>query len=269
MGIELKEKFICGKKGVPELCEDMLVLTDCFVAVIDGVTSKSDRLYDGKSGGRYGAELVAQTIKTLDGDTDCMEALKLIDKAISDQYGGELPPSDKRIQACAIIYSISKKQIWCYGDCELMINGIYYDHVKLIDTVTSSLRAFVIECYLKEGGDPALLSENDVGREAIMPFLKKQAFFANVDGTFGYPVLDGSGINESMVRLYSVSDGDEIILASDGYPRLCPTLAESEKALFDILEGDPLAIKENMQTKMMKKGDLSFDDRAYIRFTVQ
>ena len=102
-----------------------------------------------------------------------------------------------------------------------------------------------------------------------MPFLKEQSSFANRDGRFGYPVIDGSGINEGMIKTYNVNTGDEIVLASDGYPELCDSLDKSEKRLCQILECDPLAIKENMQTKMMKKGDLSFDDRAYIRFTVE
>ena len=269
MGVSIIESFICGKKGVPELCEDIISVTDGFIAVIDGVTSKSDRLYNGKSGGRDGAELVSEAISSLDRNSDCQEALDLIDLAIAKEYCGELPPPDKRIQACAIIYSVEKRQVWCYGDCQLMINGVFYDHTKMIDRVTSSLRAFVIECYLKNGGSPEALAERDVGREAIMPYLKEQASLANLEGTFGYPVLDGSGICSKMVKVYNVNIGDEIILASDGYPRLCPTLEESERAIFETLETDPLAIKENMQTKMMKKGDLSFDDRTYIRFKIK
>ena len=269
MSVGIIEKFICGKKGKDELCEDMLVVTEDFIAVIDGVTSKSGVLYDGKSGGRYASELVANAIEGLHADVEGLDALKRLDKTISDKYEGQLPPPDKRIQACAIIYSVSKKQIWCYGDCELMINGEYFDHAKLIDTLTALVRAFVIEAYLSRGGDPSLLQENDVGREAIMPFLKEQSSFANRDGRFGYPVIDGSGINEGMIKTYNVNTGDEIVLASDGYPELCDSLDKSEKRLCQILECDPLAIKENMQTKMMKKGDLSFDDRAYIRFTVE
>ncbi len=59
-----------------------------------------------------------------------------------------------------------------------------------------------------------------------------------------------------------------VVLASDGYPAICPTLDESEKELKRILDSDPLAICENIQTKMMVKGNLSFDDRAYLCFEV-
>lgn len=119
-----------------------------------------------------------------------------------------------------------------------------------------------------QGGDAEDLNDNDFGREAIMPYMKKQSLFANTDNVFGYPVIDGSGINSSMIRIYSVNEGDEVVLASDGYPVLYPTLRESERELERILESDPLAINENIQTKMMVKGNNSFDDRSYLRFKV-
>jgi hypothetical protein len=133
--------------------------------------------------------------------------------------------------------------------------------------VLSGLRSLVINMRIADGVGLSNIDENDFGREAIMPYLKKQAVFANKDGIFGYPVLDGSGINASMMKIYKINEGDEVVLASDGYPILCPTLEKSENELERILREDPLAIHENMQTKMMVKGNISFDDRAYLRFT--
>lgn len=44
------------------------------------------------------------------------------------------------------------------------------------------------------------------------------------------------------------------------------TLAESKKELSEILKNDPLCYKEYCSTKGQKKGNVSFDDRSYIRF---
>ena len=44
------EKFIKGKYDKEELCEDAIVVTEDFVVVIDGVTTQSDFLVDGKKG---------------------------------------------------------------------------------------------------------------------------------------------------------------------------------------------------------------------------
>ena len=102
-----------------------------------------------------------------------------------------------------------------------------------------------------------------------MPFLKKQSLFANKDGYFGYGVIDGTGINESLIKTYTLNSGDRVVLASDGYPKLFSTLEKSEEYLAYVLEADPLSINENMQTKMKSKDKLSFDDRCYLSFIAE
>jgi glycerophosphoryl diester phosphodiesterase len=122
---------------------------------------------------------------------------------------------------------------------------------------------------LKDGGDPNSLFDNDIGREAILPFLKKQTDFANDESYFGYPVLNGDKITEKYILKYKVSEGDHVVIASDGYPKLFPTLEESESYLEKVLKNDPLSINENIQTKMTVKGNFSFDDRSYLNFIVE
>ena len=58
------------------------------------------------------------------------------------------------------------------------------------------------------------------------------------------------------------------MLASDGYPTLLPTLHESEKALAQHLTDDPQNITDFIATKGLVDGNVSFDDRAYIKLTI-
>ena len=60
----------------------------------------------------------------------------------------------------------------------------------------------------------------------------------------------------------------DIVLASDGYPSLCSTLAQSEQRLKEQRLSDPLNIRSFKATKAFASGFNSFDDRAYIRFKV-
>ena len=83
----------------------------------------------------------------------------------------------------------------------------------------------------------------DPGRTAIQENLKLQMSFENINVPFGYPVLNGQGIEPSMIKVYPVKPGDEILLASDGYPVLGRTLEESEKELQRILKEDPLCFR--------------------------
>lgn len=62
------------------------------------------------------------------------------------------------------------------------------------------------------------------------------------------------------------SSSSEIVLASDGYPFLKPTLAASEAALAEQIANDPQNIHSFIATKGIVEGNKSFDDRTYIRF---
>ena len=62
--------------------------------------------------------------------------------------------------------------------------------------------------------------------------------------------------------------GDEIVLASDGYPYLKESLEESERLLKAELTNNPLCDREYRSTKGKAEDNISFDDRTYIRFKV-
>ena len=269
MKTDIIEYCLKSKTGNMEDIEDIIVVTQDFYAVIDGVTSKFPVKYQGKSAGRYCAELLKEGVESLPRDIDVNCALELLDKAVNAAYGEREITTESKMQASVIIYSKARREVWSYGDCQLMINDTVFDHKKIIDKTLEALRAFAILTYLNDGGERESLFENDIGRESIMPYLKKQSQFANADGYFGYGVIDGCGINKSHIKVYTVEKGDFVVLASDGYPRLFKTLDESEKYLKEALENDPLCICENMQTKMMRKGSISFDDRSYLSFTVE
>jgi len=83
-----------------------------------------------------------------------------------------------------------------------------------------------------------------------------------------FAVIDGTAVLMSGVKIIKTSEAKEIILASDGYPFLKPTLAESEEALRQLLERDPLLIRDFKATKAWMEGRESFDDRTYVRVGV-
>lgn len=58
-----------------------------------------------------------------------------------------------------------------------------------------------------------------------------------------------------------------IVLASDGYPYLKDSLEASEHALQGVLRDDPLLFRTYKATKGIQQGNLSFDDRAYVKIT--
>ena len=285
--MKIIEQFTKGKENDPKTCEDGL-FTGCFIAaVIDGVTPKSNYLWQGKTSGRYAKDLLLDFLEELskselksltpEGFFSHLDRQLNIASSIPPEKAavkGSDSPSLLQItdypRASIILYNDICHEIWSYGDCQCAINGRVYTHEKEIDRLNAGLRAFYLEYELQRGKTMEELANTspDPGRTAIQENLKLQMDFENKDIPFGYPVLNGQGIEPSMIKVYPVKPGDEILLASDGYPVLRGTLAESEKELQRILEEDPLCFRTYRSTKGKKSCNVSFDDRTYCRILV-
>ena len=101
-----------------------------------------------------------------------------------------------------------------------------------------------------------------------MPLLRLQANLANHRGEYGYFVFDGFTDPTYPIHTLTVQPGDELVLASDGYPELKRTLAASEAALSALRRDDPHLVSRFPSTKGFEPGLRSFDDRTYLRCVV-
>lgn len=250
--------------------EDMVVATDDFVAVIDGSTSKTDFRHSfWRSNGRQCARIIAGHIRRMSDRTTVDEFLAGVTARVRSHYHEkDLPrlaehPED-RMTASVVVYSRRYRQIWLVGDCQSLLNGRLYDNPKPSESVIAGKRAAEVRRLLSSGEKTeADLRLDDVARKAVLPELVRSMRLQNV----AYPVVDGFPIPCDLVRVIWL-DGRKwsVVLASDGYPKLCHTLEESEAALARQLRDDPLNIGQFKATKGMMTGNRSFDDRSYVRF---
>lgn len=264
------ESFIEGKTGNPDLCEDGLVIKNHFAAVIDGVTAKSDSLWNGKKSGCYAKNLICSyleqnPVENMEDEEILRNLNQVLQHAVEGKEGLKIQDYPR---ASIIFYQERTRTLCSYGDCQCLINGSLHTHKKRIDDMNASIRAFYLDYALMHGSTINNLKQKDTGREAIKKNLLMQFSFENKNSLFGYPVLNGTGINSSLIVRYSVAAGDVIVLASDGYPELSNTLEDSERKLAEILEEDPMCFKRYLSTKGLEPGNQSFDDRTYLRFKV-
>ena len=275
--MKIIESNIIGKKS-QEACEDGLVITDDFIAVIDGSTSKTPKhLSPDMKNGRYAMTLISEYIQQElkpDASVDdfCQGITAYIYNKVYQPMGIteqlRLHP-EERLTASAIIYSNQRKEVWMVGDCQAIIKGQWYDNSKPYEQEIAMKRVALIQ----QGMEPA------EARKCIEPMLIE----AMLEGqNKSYAVIDGFPIYLEGVRVVSVEDdsstessssecntsSQEIVLASDGYPFLKPTLAASEAALSHLIAYDPQCIHEFVATKGLVEGNKSFDDRTYIRFDI-
>ena len=288
--MKIIESSIIGKKS-QEACEDGMVVTDDFIAVIDGSTSKTPKhLNPDMKNGRYAMMLISEYIREelkTDASVDefCQGVTAYIYNKVYEKLGVEerlKEHPEERLTASAILYSRTRNEVWMVGDCQAIIDGKLYENGKPYEQEIARKRVELIE----QGLSPA------EARKQIEPLLIK-AMLSGQNQT--YTVIDGFPIYREGVKVVSVSDSSsvqdsvpasdsvpcsdsvsasgtisvsssEIVLASDGYPFLKPTLAASEAALAEQIANDPQNIRSFIATKGIVEGNKSFDDRTYIRF---
>ena len=291
--MKIIESSIIGKKS-PEACEDGMVVTDDFIAVIDGSTSKTPKhLNPDMKNGRYAMMLISEYIREelkADASVDdfCQGVTAYIYNKVYEKLGVEerlKEHPEERLTASAILYSRTRNEVWMVGDCQAIIDGKLYENGKPYEQEIARKRVELIE----QGLSPA------EARKQIEPLLI-EAMLSGQNQT--YTVIDGFPIYREGVKVVSVSDScsvqdsvpasdsvpcsdsvsasgtisvssSEIVLASDGYPFLEPTLAASEAALAEQIANDPQNIHSFIATKGIVEGNKSFDDRSYIRFSVE
>lgn len=289
--MKIIESSIIGKKS-PEACEDGMVVTDDFIAVIDGSTSKTPKhLNPDMKNGRYAMMLISEYIREelkadASADEFCQGVTAYIYNKVYEKLGVEerlKEHPEERLTASAILYSRTRNEVWMVGDCQAIIAGKLYENGKPYEEKIARKRVELIE----QGLSPA------EARKQIEPLLIK-AMLSGQNQT--YTVIDGFPIYREGVKVVSVSDSSsvqdsvpasdsvpcsdsasasdtipssssEIVLASDGYPFLKPTLAASEAALAEQIANDPQNIHSFIATKGIVEGNKSFDDRTYIRFS--
>lgn len=255
----ITEQFICGKHTAAN-CEDGIVITNNFAAVIDGSTSKTPKRLDpSMKNGRFAMLLISEYIKQMPADYTMNNFCRGITLRIAEEYAKRGIAEDmakhpeERLTASAIIYSNSRKEVWMVGDCQAIIDGEHYDNSKPYEQEIAMQRATLI----KNGMSPK------EARCAIEPQLIK----AMLEGqNRQYAVIDGTPIYMPGTRIVTASHC--VVLASDGYPTLLPTLHESEEALAKHLTDDPQNITDFIATKGLVEGNVSFDDRTYIKLTI-
>ena len=81
--------------------------------------------------------------------------------------------------------------------------------------------------------------------------------------------IDGCAVPGSLIELAQLPAGVDVVFASDGYPVVRPTLEQAEAYLRESVAEDPLRIHRHPEVRGVMEGMASYDDRAYLRFTLR
>ena len=266
---EILEFFTLSKKGDQERNEDALYVGDCFIAVADGVTPKAPQPEGAtETSGRFASRTLCSLLPKMPALTQPEEMLTWLNTQLKQKIAESVfADCPEKPSASVIFYDALTQRVISYGDCQLLLGGQVYKREKAVDKRLSEKRSQILQERLEQGCTPEELLQNDVGRAAIVAELMTHAAQnANKPGGEGFPVLGIGEIVPEYIDIYPVSG--EVVLASDGYPELADTLQQSEMHLQEVVQTDPLLICKYKSTKGMAQGNVSYDDRTYIRFAI-
>ncbi len=268
------EQRVAPKTGRSEDCEDALLHTEHFAAVVDGCTRPPHPRWQGRRPGQIALGLIRETLEALPATLDMPAAVAELTRCLFAYYQSlgieqilQNAPAE-RPAATLAVFSAKRREVWLVGDCQCLLDGELFTQRMKLDEVLGEVRSLVLHLELLSGRTEAELMRDDPGRKFIAPLLAQQPVFQNTfrDSQYAYGVIDGFPVPPQFCRVIPVPpDARQLVLATDGYPILFPTLAESEAYLRELLRGDPLCCRDFKATKSLGPGKQSFDDRAYLR----
>lgn len=276
--MEIIEQLIVSKRDRQDLCEDGLFINEHFAAVIDGCTSKKPIKGLNQSAGVIAKECLLSALLCLEGSETMEQAFLAMNDSIVRWYE-KMGLKDEaqrdtslRPSAYAAIVSVKRREVWVLGDCQALYEGFLVTKHKAIDTLMEDVRRLLVEHALLNGKTyDQLLEDPAFIQERLDALMQLQSAFQNTREAYHYryAVLDGFFFDTREVQVARLSEGPvDVVLASDGYPVLFATLEESEAYLHQVLSEDPLMVFKHGATKPLIRGNVSFDDRSFLRILV-
>ncbi|MEA2550552.1 MAG: hypothetical protein QOE25_321 [Actinomycetota bacterium] len=267
------EQFVEGKDPDQRRCEDVIAITDTHVAIFDGSGGTGLGPKD-TTGARFAATELARALSQLPADSTFTEAATFLSSRLDERIRdtlGDVARSE-RPAAVAVIYSEPNREIWRVGDPHLAIDGDIRPGSLSTGRAFSGFRSLNLNLLLlSEDATVSSLIAEDPTREDLENLVPRWHLLRNRDSETGWEfgAFDGTPIPARFLEVLPVPAGaSRVVLTSDGYPAPSPTLEEAEATITDLLARDPLCIGTFQAEKGLRKGMLSFDDRAYVRLSV-
>jgi len=255
----------CRPRVIGEPSADRLLSGPSFIGVVDGSTLKPWESPQRAGGGEI-ASVVAQTLESLPASTSAREAVNCLTAAVHSLWADTTEPVNQRPCATFAVLAVARRELWRVGDAWLLVDGQSVAPERSIEQAVALERADLLRERLGGGARLDDLLRGDPGRATILPRLSELSLLRNAADSYTFGAVDGSTIPDAYVEVIALpANAHEVVIASDGYPRVAATLAETEAALRDRVTRDPLMIEEPPTTKGVMPGADSFDDRSFIR----
>lgn len=281
----LKDGFSLTKK-IGRLSEDTVFFSNNLVAIIDGASSKTTRLFEGKTPGRVVMELIVERLKIISAKKPNITVIELFND-LNDtilnwhKVGGTFEEAkiNPNIRPSAT-FTCYLPNIGVYGtvasiaEHNFMIDEVLYERSFEIDRMYEKIKKIVTP-KLQEVYKNDISKIANILNEVLVPLYNTQPNFQNSDDLeYGYFVLDGfldtkKAIKEGGIFIKELDkQPTQLTLATDGFDILnSHNTNEDLKYHLISLAKDPCRNStNNYKIYDNKSGLLNFDD--FSRITV-
>lgn len=265
-GWSIAERFVLGKSAAPETCEDVVVATQRFVGVIDSYSGFAP--CDGPQ--TFGRRIALATLAAFrqarpqaDIEAIVADASARV-RALKEDAGLALA----RTGGCFFcVVDVAADAIYRVGDCWFAIDGIANRVVLAAEQPLTALRAAYLHACLLGGASVAALMRDAPDVQLLLEYRRMKDHFANrADTACGYGVINGGDVPAAYIERHAIpSSAAAVAIGSDGYPIAGASLEVVERELQRLLAQDPLMIGESPAPKGLVDGNVSFDDRCFVR----
>ena len=265
MSFTILEHF-CEGKSKPELCEDRVVITPHFAAVIDGATSSAP-LASGKPGGIVAAEAISAVIQTMPATITAAEFVKQATTAVYEATGAWPDESKNRPCAAVAVYSAHHQEVWRVCDCHIRLDDTYYDGEIEAGRIPYTYRSAIVRARIALGQMTVEDERNrPVNQQPFWPFVEVQNVFLNhPTDPMGFGAINGLTVPEKFIEVFSTKGVKQVVLCSDGFFNPAPTLQEALVDLERLRTEDPMLCYQVNGSRPFPMGGKYFDDVSYIR----
>ncbi|MEO1150909.1 MAG: hypothetical protein AAFW83_07955 [Pseudomonadota bacterium] len=172
-----------------------------------------------------------------------------------------------------VFYHGPSRQLWRVGDCQFRHSGQTFTNDLEVEAIGARQRAVMVEAMRLRGQSDEEIMASDAYAELFTPFFAPLLDFAHrTDHPLGFGVINGMPVPDQFIEKHDLSTvsgvSGALVMASDGYPVVCDTLADTEARLASLLVRDPMCIHEHICSKGLRPGQCSFDDRTYLRIKI-
>lgn len=149
-----------------------------------------------------------------------------------DAFGDVLTYPEMRMSANLLLINRRREELWIFGQGQYLLDGKLSQIKAPLAQILISLREQISANYSLAASDGG--ADIDRVKQDMKPFLVSACRFQNhsqPDSRLAFGVVDGFAIPAQFIKTIKLSDVQQIILASDGYPNIEESLAATEYSL--------------------------------------